>query len=62
MALVADLTNYASVVLGQSAQNSRIRKLQFVSLQDRYAIILMVTDLGHVERKKIIIPECISIH
>jgi heat-inducible transcriptional repressor len=62
MALVADLTNYASVVLGQSAQNSRIRKLQFVSLQDRYAIILMVTDLGHVESKKIIIPEGISIH
>lgn len=61
MALVADLTNYASVVLGQTAHNSRIRKLQFVSLQDRYAIILMVTDLGHVESKKIIIPEGINI-
>lgn len=61
MALVADLTNYASVVLGQTAENSRIRKLQFVSLQDRYAIILMVTDLGHVESKKIIIPEGINI-
>lgn len=61
MALVANLTNYTSVVMGSSAINSRIRKLQFVHLYDRYAVILMVTDKGNVESKKIIIPEMINV-
>ncbi|HEY8445221.1 MAG TPA: heat-inducible transcriptional repressor HrcA [Bacilli bacterium] len=61
MALVTELTNYASVVLGGSSYNSRIKKLQFVQLQDRFAVILMVTDQGYVESKKIIIPEDINI-
>ncbi len=62
MALVTDLTNYASVVLGGSAYNSKIKKLQLVSLNERLAVILMVTDQGYVESKKIIIPEEISVH
>ena len=40
--------------------NSRIKKLQFLSLRERFAIILLITDLGHVESKKIIIPEAIN--
>ena len=61
MALVSDLTNYASIVLGQTAYNSRIKKLQFLSLQGQLAIIMMVTDQGHVESKKIIVPEGLSV-
>lgn len=61
MALVSDITNYASIVLGNSAQNSRIRKLEFISLQGQYAIILMITDQGHVESKRIIVPDGISV-
>lgn len=57
MMLVTELTNYASVVLGGAAYKSRIKKLQMVSLSDRLAVILMVTDQGYVESKKIIIPE-----
>lgn len=60
MMLVSDLTNYASIVLGKTAYNSKIKKLEFVELQDQYAIILMVTDQGHVESKRIIVPEGIS--
>jgi heat-inducible transcriptional repressor len=57
MMLVTELTNYASVVLGGAAYKSRIKKLQMVCLSDRLAVILMVTDHGYVESKKIIIPE-----
>lgn len=57
MSLVTELTNYASIVLGKTAYNSKIKKLQFVSLQDPYALIIMVTDQGHVESKQITIPE-----
>ena len=61
MALVSDLTNYASIVLGQNAHNSKIKKLEFVTLQGQYAIILMVTDNGHVESKRIMIPDGINV-
>ena len=61
MDLVSNLTNYTSIVLGQSAYNSRIRKLEFLALQDHFAIILMITDLGHVESKKILIPDGLSV-
>lgn len=61
MSLVTDLTNYASIVMGSSGYNAKIKKLQFVSLYDRYAVILMITDKGNVESKKIIVPEDISI-
>lgn len=60
MALVADLTHYTSVAMGSSGVNARIRKLQFVPLYGKYAVILMVTDKGNVESKKIIIPDMIS--
>ena len=62
MALVTDLTNYASVVLGGAAYKSRIKKLQIVSINDRFAVILMVTDQGYVESKKILIPDEIEIN
>lgn len=60
MNLVSQLTNYASLVLGSSANSQRIKKLQFVGLQDRFALIIMITDAGHVESKKIIVPEELS--
>ena len=61
MSIVSSLTNYASVVLGGAAYNSKIKKLQFVSLGNQYAVILMVTDQGYVESKKIVVPETIRL-
>lgn len=62
IALVADLTHYTSLAMGDSAYKARIRKIQFVPLYDRYGIILLVTNKGNVESKKIIIPEIININ
>lgn len=61
MDLVTELTNYASIALGKTAYNSRVKKLEFVSLKENYAVILMVTDQGHVESKRIIIPKGLSV-
>ncbi len=61
MALVAEMTKYTAVVMGPSGYNARIRKIQFVHLYECYAVIIMVTDKGNVENKKIIIPEYINI-
>ena len=60
MALVADLTNYASVALGDTAHTAKIKKLQIVNLGNNLAVLLMVTDKGYVETKKIMIPDDIS--
>lgn len=61
MELVTELTNYATVALGKTAYNSRVKKLEFISLKENYAVILMVTDQGHVESKKILVPAGLSI-
>ncbi len=60
MQLVTDLPNYAAVVLGSTSYNAKIKKLQFVSLTENHAVLLLVTDKGYVESKKIMIPEEIS--
>lgn len=60
MDMVSQLTNYASIALGKTAYTSRIKKLEFISLKGNQAVILMVTDHGHVESKKILVPEAIS--
>jgi heat-inducible transcriptional repressor len=61
MQLVSELTNYTAVVLGNSASNAKIKKLQFVALNPPFAIILMVTNQGYVESKRIIVPDGVSI-
>jgi heat-inducible transcriptional repressor len=60
MALITDLTNYATIVLGGAAYRSKIKRLQMVTLNNQYAVLLMVTDHGYVESKKIIIPPDIN--
>ena len=62
MELVTELTNYASIVLGKTAYHSRIKKIEFVSVKENQAVILMVTDQGNVEHKRILIPDGISVH
>ena len=60
MDMISQLTNYATITLGKTAYTSRIKKLEFISIRDNQAVILMVTDAGHVESKKILVPEMIS--
>ena len=60
MALVSELTNYASIALGSSAGSARIRKIQLVSIDENLAVIILVTNQGYVESKKIIIPEMVD--
>jgi len=60
MSLVSQLTNYASVALGSSSYNARIKNLQIVKLSEFSAVMVMVTDQGYVESKKIMIPEAIN--
>ena len=60
MDMISELTNYATITLGKTAATSKIKRLEFISIKDNQAVILMVTDAGHVESKKILVPEHIS--
>lgn len=55
--LLSDLTNYTAVALGPSNRATKIRKIDFVPVSKREAVILIVTDRGHVQHQNISIPE-----
>lgn len=61
MSLVTKLTNYTTIVLGVSLYNTRIKRLQFVPIEGRQGVILLVTDKGYVESQKITVPPAIRI-
>ncbi len=55
--LLSDLTNYTTLAIGQSGSTAKIKKIDFIPLSLRQAVILIVTDLGHVQHQSITIPE-----
>ncbi len=57
VSVVSDITNYAAIVLGSASYKAKIKKIEFISLSPRHAVLVLVTDQGYVESKKIIIPE-----
>lgn len=62
MALLSSLTNYTSILLGPSWQNCRVQKIQFVPISFTQAVIILITDHGHVENRTIALPEGIGIN
>ena len=60
MSKVTELTNYATLVLGASGYNSIIKKLEFVKISENQAVLILVTDKGYVESKKIFIPDSLK--
>jgi heat-inducible transcriptional repressor len=57
MNLLSQLTNYTTIALGPSAYGSRIKKVELIPIRDDSCVLLIVTNLGHVESKQIIVPE-----
>lgn len=61
MNLLSQLTNYTTIALGHSAYGSKIKKIELVPLYESSCILLIVTNLGHVESKQIILPNGVDI-
>lgn len=59
--LLSELTNYTSMVLGPNEAFARINKVDFIPLANHDAVILIVTDKGHVQNEKVNIPEHLSL-
>ena len=49
MEIVAEMTNYTAVVLGQSSKNNLISKVEVIPIDDNNLVAIVVTDKGHVE-------------
>lgn len=59
--LLSQLTNYTTIALGPNAYGSKVKKIELIPLHEQTCIILIVTNLGHVESKQIILPQDTSI-
>jgi heat-inducible transcriptional repressor len=62
MEIVAELTNYTSVVLGNSSKDNCVTKVEVVPLNEHNLIAIIVTDSGHVEHKNLFLNETVSIN
>jgi heat-inducible transcriptional repressor len=61
MNLLSQLTNYTTIALGPSAYGSKVKKIELIPLHENVAIILIVTNAGHVESKQIALPDNTSV-
>lgn len=59
--LLSQLTNYMSIILGPKFQESRLKHLQVIPLSERLAVSILVTDNGHVDQRRIVVPEGVSL-
>ncbi len=57
MEIISDLTNYASVVLGKTAGDNLLQKVDIIALDETHIVALVCTDKGIVENKKFSLPE-----
>lgn len=53
--LVSDITNYTSIVLGGSSKDNRLKEVRCVPIDNENLIVIVVTDQGYVENKKVTI-------
>ncbi len=59
--IISEITNYTSVVLGNSSKNNKLKKVEIVPLEDNKILTMVITDKGYVEHKNLYLPETISI-
>lgn len=60
MEIVSELTNYTSIVLGNSSKENKISKVEVIPISDENLVAIVVTDKGHVESKNMNIKEHIT--
>lgn len=51
--LISDITNYTSIVLGGTSHDNKLKEINVVPIDSENLIIIVVTDKGHVENKKV---------
>ncbi|MCF7931058.1 MAG: heat-inducible transcriptional repressor HrcA [Acholeplasmataceae bacterium] len=60
--LLSELTNYTALAVGPSSNQNTIKKIDFIPLNEQEAVVLIVTDQGHVQHQNITIPDDMNIN
>ena len=55
--LIAEITNYTSVVLGKSSSTNKLKKVEIIPLDNDKILTMLITDKGYVEYKNLYLPE-----
>ncbi|MBL0388370.1 heat-inducible transcription repressor HrcA [Tumebacillus sp. ITR2] len=59
--ILSGLTNYTAIVLGPKVFTDKLLHIQVQPYGERMAVAILVTDTGHVEHRKVTIPEGIPL-
>lgn len=59
--IISEITNYTSIVLGNSSKNNKLKKVEIVPLEENKILTIVITDKGYVEHKNLYLPVTISI-
>ena len=51
--LISDMTSYTSIVLGGTSHENKLQEIRTVPIDNENLIVIVVTDTGHVENKKV---------
>lgn len=57
MEIISELTSYTSVILGKQSSNNKVSKVEIVPISDTHLIALVVTDLGNVFHRDVIMSD-----
>jgi len=55
--LVAEITNYTSIVLGKSSSENKLKKVEIIPLDEGKILTMLITDKGYVEHKNLYLPD-----
>lgn len=55
--IIAEITNYTSVVLGSKSNENKLKKVEVLPLNDEAVVAIIITDKGHVEHKNMSIKD-----
>ncbi len=58
--IISQVTNLTSIVLGPDGSNENLQKIQLVNIDGHSAVIIFVTDKGHVEHHTFQIPSGVT--
>ena len=60
MEIVAEMTNYTTIVLGKSSKDNLVSKVEVIPIDEHNLVAIVVTNKGHVEHKNIYLEGKVS--
>jgi len=61
MEIISEITNYTTVVLGKAADNTTLKQISIIPIDEHRVVAVVVTNTGHVENRQTRVPDTISV-